>query len=78
MQTTWDVQRDHIKLLSDAVKCLRPQGQIIFSNNLRQFKLDATGVAALGLNIENITASTIPVDFERNPKIHHCWLLTLE
>ncbi|MFQ3196937.1 MAG: 23S rRNA (guanine2445-N2)-methyltransferase / 23S rRNA (guanine2069-N7)-methyltransferase [Paraglaciecola sp.] len=77
MDTTWDVQRDYLGLLADAVTCLRPQGQIMFSNNLRQFKLDEQGVAALGLKIENISSKTLPEDFSRNPKIHHCWLLTL-
>jgi 23S rRNA (guanine2445-N2)-methyltransferase / 23S rRNA (guanine2069-N7)-methyltransferase len=27
------------------------------------------------LQVEDITASTIPPDFERNPKIHNCWLI---
>jgi 23S rRNA (guanine2445-N2)-methyltransferase / 23S rRNA (guanine2069-N7)-methyltransferase len=27
------------------------------------------------LSIEDITASTIPPDFERNQKIHNCWLI---
>jgi 23S rRNA (guanine2445-N2)-methyltransferase / 23S rRNA (guanine2069-N7)-methyltransferase len=77
MDTTWDVQRDHLGLLTDAVTCLRPGGQIMFSNNFRQFKLDEEGVSALGLSIENISKQTLPEDFQRNPKIHQCWLLSL-
>ena len=77
MDTTWDVQRDHVALLSNAVTCLRPGGEIMFSNNLRQFKLDEEGLGKLGLSIENITQKTLPEDFKRNPKIHGCWVLTL-
>ena len=78
MDTTWDVQRDHLKLLSDAVLCLRAGGTIMFSNNFRQFKLDEAGLSELGLGIKNISQQTLPEDFQRNPKIHHCWLLSLD
>ncbi|WP_299074653.1 bifunctional 23S rRNA (guanine(2069)-N(7))-methyltransferase RlmK/23S rRNA (guanine(2445)-N(2))-methyltransferase RlmL [uncultured Paraglaciecola sp.] len=76
MDGTWDVQRDHVALLTDALTCLNPGGEIVFSNNLRQFKLDEAAVRELGLNINNISKQTIPEDFQRNPKIHHCWSLS--
>ena len=76
MNNVWDVQRDHIALLADAVKRLAPGGEIIFSNNLRKFKLDEEAVQALGLSITDWNAKTLPEDFKRNPKIHHCWLFT--
>ena len=76
MDATWDVQRDYLSLLSDAVKCLNPGGEIIFSNNLRAFKLDIPAVEALGLAVKDLTQATIPEDYQRNPKIHHCWLLS--
>ncbi|GGO69505.1 bifunctional 23S rRNA (guanine(2069)-N(7))-methyltransferase RlmK/23S rRNA (guanine(2445)-N(2))-methyltransferase RlmL [Bowmanella pacifica] len=76
MQNTWDVQRDHLNLLADAKACLRKGGKIVFSNNLRQFKLDEAGLAEMGLQAENISAKTLPEDFKRNPKIHHCWVIT--
>lgn len=76
MQNTWDVQRDHLNLLADAKQCLRKGGKIVFSNNLRQFKLDEAGLAEMGLHAENISAKTLPEDFKRNPKIHHCWVIT--
>lgn len=78
MDSTWDVQRDYLQLIQDALKCLNAGGEIIFSNNLRQFKLDEEAVNALGLKVENVSAQTIPEDFKRNPKIHHCWLLSKE
>ncbi|WP_100641446.1 bifunctional 23S rRNA (guanine(2069)-N(7))-methyltransferase RlmK/23S rRNA (guanine(2445)-N(2))-methyltransferase RlmL [Alteromonas facilis] len=77
MENTWDVQRDHVALLTNAVQRLNQQGKIIFSNNLRSFKLDQEALTALGLRIENLSQKTLPEDFKRNPKIHQCWMLTL-
>lgn len=76
MEGTWDVQRDHVQLITDAKRCLAKGGQIIFSNNYRNFKLDESIAESLGLRIENISKATIPEDFKRNQKIHHCWLFT--
>lgn len=73
MDTTFDVQRDHVDLLRKVSKLLAPRGTLIFSNNLRKFKLDFAGLPEL--NIEDISAKTIPVDFARNPRIHNCWLI---
>lgn len=78
METTWDVQRDYLDLIKDAVACLNTNGNIFFSNNLRQFKLDAAAINQLGLTVNDITKQTIPEDFQRNTKIHHCWLFTKE
>ncbi len=76
MEGTWDVQRDHVALLKQARQCLAPGGSIIFSNNYRGFKLAEGLDKTLDMAIENISSATIPEDFKRNQKIHHCWLLT--
>lgn len=76
MQDTWDVQRDHLALLTHAFNCLKPQGTIVFSNNKRGFKLDESGLSALELHIDNVTKKTIPDDFARRSNIHQCWILT--
>jgi 23S rRNA (guanine2445-N2)-methyltransferase / 23S rRNA (guanine2069-N7)-methyltransferase len=76
METTWDVQRDHMVLISDALQCLNPGGEILFSNNLRQFKLDENALNELGVKVSNLSKQTLPEDFQRNPKIHNCWSLT--
>lgn len=78
MDDTWDVQRDHAQLIGAAKNCLAEHGTIIFSNNFRNFKLDKTIETELQLQVKNITASTIPDDFKRNAKIHHCWFLTAD
>ncbi len=70
---TWDVQRDHVELLVGVSRLLAPQGEAIFSCNLRNFKPDWDELERLGVEMEDITASTIAHDFERNPKIHHCY-----
>jgi 23S rRNA (guanine2445-N2)-methyltransferase / 23S rRNA (guanine2069-N7)-methyltransferase len=75
MDSTWDVQRDHMNILSKAKACLREGGTIVFSNNKRGFKLDTDGVKALGLSIQDITKQTIPEDFSRHSSIHQCWIL---
>lgn len=75
MENTWDVQRDHVELLEDASKLLADKGVIVFSNNLRNFKLSAEVSERLNLSVKNITTDTIPEDFKRNSKIHHCFLL---
>lgn len=77
MENTWDVQRDHVALLSDAKKRLAKNGKIYFSNNLRSFKLDHSALEDLGFSIENIGPATIDEDFKRHPKIHHCWILSV-
>ena len=70
----FDVQRDHLRLLQAAVARLAPGGVLYFSNNFRRFKLDETAVAAFA-EVQDISASTIPQDFARNPRIHRAWRL---
>lgn len=74
MSGTLDVQRDHVTLIRRAVALLEPGGELIFSNNHRRFRLDTAALADLA--IEDISASTIPPDFARNPRIHRCWRIT--
>jgi 23S rRNA (guanine2445-N2)-methyltransferase / 23S rRNA (guanine2069-N7)-methyltransferase len=67
----FDVQRDHGQLLDLAMRHLAPGGLLIFSTNFRKFVLDE----ALGLRfaIRDISRETVPLDFERNSRIHQCW-----
>jgi len=71
MDNVFDIQRDHVRLISDAAALLAPGGVLYFSTNFRRFKLDQEALSAL--TIEDISAATIPEDFSRNPKIHYCW-----
>jgi len=74
MDSTFDVQRDHVVLLQATMTLLSPQGILIFSNNLRRFKMDYD--ALTDWHIKDISRDTLPKDFERNPKIHNCWHIT--
>lgn len=71
MEGVLDVQRDHVAMIERCMELLHPGGELLFSNNLRSFKLDE---AALGrYQVENITDQTLDPDFARNRKIHQCW-----
>ncbi|MBF0751661.1 MULTISPECIES: bifunctional 23S rRNA (guanine(2069)-N(7))-methyltransferase RlmK/23S rRNA (guanine(2445)-N(2))-methyltransferase RlmL [unclassified Pasteurella] len=76
MEASWDVQRDHIKLMGNLKRILRQSGSIVFSNNKRGFKMDFAGLETLGLSAVEISHKTLPLDFERNKQIHNCWLVT--
>ena len=78
MEDSWDVQRDHIKLMTNLKRILRPNGTIVFSNNKRGFKMDFAKLEELGLIAVEISHKTLPLDFERNKQIHNCWLVTLK
>ncbi|NLG10891.1 MAG: bifunctional 23S rRNA (guanine(2069)-N(7))-methyltransferase RlmK/23S rRNA (guanine(2445)-N(2))-methyltransferase RlmL, partial [Coriobacteriaceae bacterium] len=75
-ERTWDVQRDHAELLIAVSRMLTPDGVALFSCNLRNFKPDFELLEKALVNIKDITAQTIPEDFKRNPKIHHCYLVS--
>jgi len=74
MEGVLDIQRDHVSLIDGAMKHLSDGGQLIFSNNLRKFKIDETALSDQYI-LEDITAKTIAKDFERNQKIHQCWIV---
>ena len=74
MRQSFDVQRDHVTLLSQAARLLSDDGVLIFSNNRRDFKLDTQSLQTL-FEIEDIGRRTLPEDFRSNPRIHHCWRL---
>lgn len=72
---TWDVQRDHVELLVGLSRLLSREGEAIFSCNLRTFRPDIEELARAGVVLIDITDETIPEDFARNKKIHHCYLV---
>ncbi|MCL7945348.1 bifunctional 23S rRNA (guanine(2069)-N(7))-methyltransferase RlmK/23S rRNA (guanine(2445)-N(2))-methyltransferase RlmL [Marinobacter sp. ATCH36] len=66
-----DVQKDHGRLIRQAMQRLTSEGLLVFSTNFRRFKLDE------GLEeefaIEEVTRDTLDRDFQRNARIHRCW-----
>ncbi len=73
-KSTFSVQRDHVELLRRVHAVLAKGGRAVFSCNLRNFKPETEKLARLGIELDDISASTIPEDFVRNPKIHKCYL----
>lgn len=66
----WEVQLGYVKLLNELLARMSTGGILFFSNNFRQFKFDASSIAAQ--QIHEISNQTIPPDF-RNRRIHRCW-----
>ncbi|UPQ89263.1 bifunctional 23S rRNA (guanine(2069)-N(7))-methyltransferase RlmK/23S rRNA (guanine(2445)-N(2))-methyltransferase RlmL [Vibrio sinaloensis] len=76
MEQSFDVQRDHIQLMTQLKRLLRAGGTIVFSNNKRHFKMDLEALDDVGLTAKNISHQTLPTDFARNKHIHNCWVIT--
>lgn len=73
MKGVLDVQRDHAALIRRCMDLLNKDGTLLFSTNLRTFKMDETALDRY--TVENISKQTIDLDFERNPKIHQCYTI---
>ena len=73
MEGVLDVQRDHVGMIRRSLKLLRPAGRLVFSTNFTRFKLDAEALA--DLSVQDISAATVPADFERNTRIHRCFVV---
>ncbi|REG86479.1 bifunctional 23S rRNA (guanine(2069)-N(7))-methyltransferase RlmK/23S rRNA (guanine(2445)-N(2))-methyltransferase RlmL [Marinomonas pollencensis] len=73
MADVLDIQRDHGDLIRLAMARLSKKGELIFSNNYRRFVLDESLVAEF--DVENVTKQTLDFDFDRNNKIHQCWVI---
>ena len=62
MKDFFDVQKDHVLIINDALKALSKDGIIYFSTNFSKFILDEKNI--LASLIQNITKATTPFDFE--------------
>jgi 23S rRNA (guanine2445-N2)-methyltransferase / 23S rRNA (guanine2069-N7)-methyltransferase len=73
MRGVLDIQRDHPDLIDATARVCAPGGVIVFATNAQRFRLDAA--LAERYDIQDISAATLPADFERNPRIHRCFEL---
>ncbi|MDP9088146.1 MAG: bifunctional 23S rRNA (guanine(2069)-N(7))-methyltransferase RlmK/23S rRNA (guanine(2445)-N(2))-methyltransferase RlmL [Pseudomonadota bacterium] len=73
MEGVLDVQRDHVGIIRRSLKLLRHSGRLVFSTNFTRFKMDLDALADLA--IEDISAASIPQDFERHARIHRCFVI---
>ena len=74
MDGVFDIQRDHQALIKMTASLLTDGGVLMFSTNCRNFKLDKA--ISNDLIVNDISAKTLPKDFERNVKIHYCWKIS--
>ena len=70
----FDIQREHVRLLTLSMDRLAPGGRLLFSNNFRRFQLDEPAINEIA-DWREISPQTIDPDFERNSRIHRCWEL---
>lgn len=73
---SFDIVRDHPRLLAAVVELLRPGATLLFSTNHQRFDLRPEGLAVA--DIKEITTATIPEDYQNKRKhIHRCWRITV-
>jgi 23S rRNA (guanine2445-N2)-methyltransferase / 23S rRNA (guanine2069-N7)-methyltransferase len=68
MEGVLDIERDHPELIDACARLLAPAGLLVFSTNAQRFRLQAKLLERY--QIRDVSAATLPKDFERNPRIH--------
>ena len=71
MEGVLDIERDHPELIDACVRLLAPGGLLVFATNSQRFRLQET--LRERHDIRDVSAATLPKDFERNPRIHRCY-----
>jgi 23S rRNA (guanine2445-N2)-methyltransferase / 23S rRNA (guanine2069-N7)-methyltransferase len=74
MQGVLDIQRDHPLLIDQCMRLLAPGGRLVFSTNAQRFRLESE--LAQRWHVADVSGSTLPFDFARNPRIHRCFEVT--
>ena len=69
----FEIKRDHVTLINNALTILNPNGIILFSTNFTKFKLKAELIHSK--SIKDITTETIPLDFKNSAFIRYCFLI---
>jgi 23S rRNA (cytosine1962-C5)-methyltransferase len=73
---SFDILRDHPRLLKAVVDLLRPGATLFFSTNHQGFDFNIDGLRVY--RAEEITASTIPEDYtNKRKRIHRCWRISV-
>ncbi|WP_438768383.1 bifunctional 23S rRNA (guanine(2069)-N(7))-methyltransferase RlmK/23S rRNA (guanine(2445)-N(2))-methyltransferase RlmL [Kushneria sp. TE3] len=71
MDNVLDIQRDHAHMIDRAMAHLAPGGTLLFSNNLRRFKMDES--VSERFEVKALSKQMLDPDFERRPDIHHVY-----
>ena len=69
LRSTFDIERDHPRLINAVLDRLEPGGALYFSTNFRRFKPTGTIDAS---DAKDLTKATRPNDF-RDEKVHYCF-----
>jgi 23S rRNA (cytosine1962-C5)-methyltransferase len=72
MDQSFEVERDHPRLLADVLALLSPRGVLYFSTNFRGFELDPDELEA---DVEELTPGSLPEDF-RDRRVHRLFRIT--
>ncbi|MDJ0781450.1 MAG: class I SAM-dependent methyltransferase [Desulfosarcinaceae bacterium] len=73
---SFDIQRDHPRLLKQVAARMRPGGLIFFSTNHQQFVPAMTELPVA--TIEEITDRTLPEDYRATRRVvHRCWRIAV-
>jgi len=78
MASSFEVERDHVRLLGALVPALAPGGRIYFAAHKRGFRLDRAGLEAVGLSVEEWTGRFAQPDFplkKGKPPPHRLFVL---
>ena len=62
MKDILDIQMDHVELINDVLKAMKPGATLYFSTNFSRFVLDTEQIHST--QIKDITKSTTPFDFD--------------
>lgn len=73
MDTTFDVQRDQVDLIEKAMNLLDSKGKLYFSNNFKKFEMEKELLDTF--DVQEVTARTLPIDFQKSRNHHRCWLI---
>jgi 23S rRNA (guanine2445-N2)-methyltransferase / 23S rRNA (guanine2069-N7)-methyltransferase len=71
MEGVLDIERDHPELIAACVALLNADGLVLFSTNAQRFRLEES--ISTRFEVRDVSAATLPKDFERNPRIHRCY-----
>ncbi|MEZ5500193.1 MAG: bifunctional 23S rRNA (guanine(2069)-N(7))-methyltransferase RlmK/23S rRNA (guanine(2445)-N(2))-methyltransferase RlmL [Steroidobacteraceae bacterium] len=73
MTGSLDVLRDHAALVAMAMGLLTEDGTLIFSVNAQRFALASE--LRERFEVQDVSRSSVPADFERNLRIHQCFIM---
>jgi 23S rRNA (cytosine1962-C5)-methyltransferase len=62
MKSVLDIQLDHVELINDVLRAMKPEGILYFSTNYSKFVLSTEEIHSK--QIKDITKATTPFDFE--------------